>query len=229
VRVIAALATIPSRERFLPQVLASLRPQVDDLCVWLNGYDRIPQSIHDYGAKFAASQSNQGAERKFFRADASEGLYLSCDDDLIYPSDYVETMCRHVAEWGGKAICTAHGRVYEGTPRDVHDVAPGSIGTYLMDVPKGRLINHGGTGVMAWDLAHVRMPDDWPLENIADMQVAIWAQKNEVPMYLVPHSGKWVGSLAPTDPDGLFKRSQREHHVRRNQLLRTHDWYRWVE
>lgn len=226
--VLACLASIPTREHFLPQVLASLRPQVDRLHVYLNGYASVPACVLDLADNWVLSADNMGAERKLQWAPEHTGIYLSCDDDLVYPSDYAKRMVAAVVEWGGEAICSAHGRTYEGRPRDVHDVSPGSIGTFLMTVPAGRLINHAGTGVMAWDASKVRVPAQWPMANIADMQMAIWAQQQRVPMYLVPHETGWIKNCLPQQP-GLFRQSQREQHHRRNTLLRTHEWYRWEE
>lgn len=226
---LAALASIPSRSHLLPQTLASLRPQVDTLCVYLNGYEAAPSCVLELADHHVLDPVNSGAERKLHWADKHDGLYLSCDDDLLYPRDYARRMGEAVSDWGGTAICTAHGREYEGSPRDVHDVVPGSVGTYAMTVAHGRLINHGGTGVMAWDAGKVHVPTEWGQRNIADMQVALWAQQAGVPMYLVPHSGTWIGSLAMNDPRGLWRKSVKEGHARRNGLLRTRQWYRWTE
>ncbi len=228
----AALASIPERESFLPRVLPALRAQVDVLCVYLNGYDHVPKVVRELADDVVHSATNDGAERKLHWATAHDGLYLSCDDDLLYPADYVQRMRAHVEAWGGDVICTAHGRSYEGTPDSVHDVHPGSIGTFMQTVADGYLINHGGTGVMAWDASRVKVPsgaDAWPVRNMADMQLAIWAQRNAVPMFLVPHAATWIVNLGGNDPRSIWRTSMREQHAARGRMLKTHVWYRWEE
>jgi hypothetical protein len=73
---------------------------------------------------------------------------------------------------------------------------------------------------MAWDASQIRLPTEFPERNMADLQVAVWAQQNSVPMWLLAHEARWVSTLAPLDPEGLFRTSQREDHRRRNALLK---------
>lgn len=227
--VLAALASIPSRADFLERVLGSLRPQVDRLCVYLNGYRSVPAIVRELADEHVVDPVNAGAERKFHWAGQHQGLYLSCDDDIVYPPDYAATML--AAAGDGRQIVTAHGRCYLGRPSHVREVEPGSIGLFHKRVDASRPINHGGTGVMGWDTRRVAVPAVWPLRNIADMQLAIWAQLERVPLWLVAHQAHWLRPLALVDPRGLFKTSQASDHRQRNELLaehgRTHGWRMW--
>lgn len=220
--VLAALASIPRRSHILPSVLASLRPQVDRLCVYLNGYAAAPSCVSDLADEFVLAPENEGAERKLHWADRCDGVYLSCDDDFVYTPDYAATMVEAVERWHGKAIVTAHGRVYTGKPGHVHDLSSKSIGTVFTRVKEGRWVNHGGTGVMAWDARTVHVPTEWAHMNMADLQLAVWAQHARVPMWLIPHKSSWLGSLAESDPNGLWRTSKREGHRRRSALLVQH-------
>lgn len=221
-KTLAALASIPARAGFLPKVLESLRPQVDRLHVYLNGYTAVPECVRRLADEHVLSPVNQGAERKLHWADAHDGIYLSCDDDFVYPGEYVRTMVDAVLRWGGRAIVTAHGRTYRAYPRSVFDIDPKSLGIIHKRVDRGRFVNHGGTGVMAWDASRLKLPTTFPERNILDMQVAVWAQQSKVPIWLIPHKAHWLGALAPMDPKGIFRSSQREGHSRRNRMLREH-------
>lgn len=216
---LAALAAQARREHMLPAVLQSLRPQVDRLCVYLNGWNHVPACVRELADEHVLAKENTGAERKFHWADRWEGIYCSTDDDLIYPADYVQRMVDAVRSKGGKAIATVHGRVYLGRPETVNQVAPMGIGHYDKHVPCDRPVNHGGTGVMAWDASQLKIPTEFPAQNMADLQVAVWAQQHRVPMWLLAHEVGWVKTVARLDPDGLFRTSQREGHKRRNSLL----------
>lgn len=218
----AALATVPSRAHLLERALASLRPQVDRVAVYLNGFSEPPPSVLRFADVYVLDPENRGAERKLHWADRYTGVYLSCDDDFAYPSDYAATMVAAVRQWGGRAIVTAHGRQYVEQPTSVHDVVPGSVGIVHQRVRLGHWVNHGGTGAMAWDASVVRVPSVWPDRNIVDMQVALWAQRAGAPMWLIPHRDGWIESLATCDPRGIFRASQAEGHRRRNALARGH-------
>jgi hypothetical protein len=227
VTTLAVLATIPRREHLLPRVLGSIRPQVDRLCVYLNGYREVPDCLRGASDEFILDPVNGGAERKLHWALSCDGVYLSVDDDIVYPADYAHTMLAAVERWDGRAIVSAHGRVYTPRARKVSDVEPGSIGIFNARC-REQWVNHAGTGCMAWDTRKVRVPAQWPESNIADMQLAIWAQLNRVPIWRVAHDHRWLRGLAAVDPYGLFGRSQRDGHMRRNDMLskhsREHGW-----
>ena len=217
---LAAMAAQARRADMLPRVLASLRPQVQRLCVYLNGWDHVPDCVRELADEHVLSATNDGAEKKLHWAADWRGLHCSVDDDIIYPTNYVEVMRAAVEQWDGRAIVAAHGRAYEGHPRSVHQILPASLGHYDRNVRLGRFINHAGTGVMAWDAARVRVPATFPQRNMVDMQLAVWAQQTKTPMWLVPHEAHWFKPLAMLDPKGIFSSSQRERHARRAALLR---------
>jgi len=231
---LAAIATIPERTKFLPRVLESLRPQVDRLCVYLNGHAEVPACVLELADEHVLSPTNDGAEAKVHWADRHDGIYLSCDDDFIYRSEpaYVATMVHAVEQWEGAAIVTAHGRSYQGRPQRVGDIVPRSQGIIHARVPSGRWVNHPGTGVSAWDARRVHVPTSWPRRNAADMQLAAWAQRARVPIWLVPHRGRWLGSLASIDPRGIYMTARARGFPIRTAVLqehgRTHGWVLWA-
>lgn len=214
------MAAQQRRAHLLPQVLAALRPQVERLCVYLNGWKQVPDCVRDLADEHVLAAENTGAERKFHWADKWDGIYCSVDDDLLYPPDYVARMVDAVSRARGRAMVTVHGRVYIGRPATVHQVGAQGIGFYDRNVSCDRPVNHAGTGVMAWDARQIRLPTEFPERNMADLQVAVWAQQNSVPMWLLKHEARWIKNLAPLDPEGLFRTSQRNEHRLRNALLK---------
>jgi hypothetical protein len=222
--VLAAMASLPRRAEYLPQVLASLLPQVDKLAIFLNGYDRPPECVTELQrsgrATVECSTENLGAEKKMRWAGDWGGIYCTVDDDTIYPPNYVETMVAAVVRWNGCALVSGHGRSFRPKATSVHDLMPGSAGLFYARIDSGRWVNHAGTGVMAWDARKIKMPTEWPERNLADMQVALWAQRSAVPIWLIAHQAHWIKSLAPLDPKGIWKTSQAQGHSRRNEALR---------
>ena len=193
---------------------------MDRIAVYLNGYQSAPACVLELADVHVLDPKNSGAERKFWWAEQHDGIYLSCDDDIRYPADYVATMCAELAEHPG--IVSAHGRIYLGRPVDVNDVEGGSIGIFHKRVDYSRAINHGGTGVMAWDASATHVPSMWDHENISDMQIAIWAQLHGVPMWLVAHQAHWLESPTILDRGTIWNLSQVDAHRPRNKLLRQH-------
>jgi hypothetical protein len=224
--VLAAMASQPRRAGFLPEVLGALLPQVDQIAIFLNGYEKPPGIVLELERsgrlRYELSRENLGAEKKFRWAGEWEGVYCTTDDDMIYPPDYVARMVEAVERWQGRALVACHGRTYRPRARSVHDVMPGSVGLFYARIDQAHWVNHAGTGVMAWDARKLRVPTEWAEQNLADMQMAVWAQQNKVPIWLLAHQAHWLKSLAPLDPKGIWKTSQAQSHRRRNETLRSH-------
>jgi hypothetical protein len=222
----AAMASQPRRAAFLPEVLGTLLPQVDQIAIFLNGYEKPPELVLELERagrlRYELSRENLGAERKFRWASEWDGVYCTTDDDMLYPPDYVARMVDAVARWKGRALVACHGRTYKPRAGNVHDVMPGSVGLFYLRIDEGRWVNHAGTGVMAWDTRRLKVPTEWPEQNMADLQVALWAQQNKVPIWLIAHQAHWLKSLAPLDPKGLYKTSQMQGHRRRNEAIKRH-------
>ena len=115
----ASLASIPERERSLQQTVASLLPQVDRLGVYLNGYDSVPDFLHDPRIDVARSEEtgDRGDAGKFFWSDAGDFDYhLACDDDLLYPPDFAATMVAACDRHGRRALVGLHGALMREKP-----------------------------------------------------------------------------------------------------------------
>ncbi len=230
--VLASLASQPRREVMLEATLSTLRPQVDVLSEYLNGYGHVPRCDVELADRHVLAEQDEGAERKFWWARSEpRGLHFSCDDDILYPADYVAVMVAQLEAHPG-ALVSAHGRAYRGAPVSVHAIDPASLGIFHREVRKGRPINCPGTGVMAWDARLLDVPTQWGGRNMADLQVAVWAQLHRVPVRLVPHAANWLRSPAVNDPRGLFAKSRHEGHASRSALVREHGqqhgWKLWT-
>lgn len=178
----AALATFPARLPTLEKVLQRLRPQVDRLCVYLDKYDYVPDVVKQYADE--AISGNQGDAGKFHWADAQDGYYLTCDDDLVYDEHYVAWMIENVQHWGGRAIVTAHGRIYEGAPHDfLSDNRDGTQHDFSRSVGDGAWINWPGTGCMAADLSVRTLPVHNLVPNACDNVLALWGQIFHIPFW----------------------------------------------
>lgn len=222
-KTLVAVATTAERALLLPHSLASLRGQCDLLHVYLNGHAEVPLCVLDWCDEHVRSATNDGADRKFHWAHQHDGVYLSCDDDFIYPPDYVARMVAGVERFGGRALVTAHGRTYPPRPKDAADQIPGGAATLTTHVARGRWVNHAGTGVLAWDARQIRVPLEYPVPNRSDVQLSAWANRHGIPVWTIPHSPGWLRPLRHTG-GSVSKDSRREGHATKNALLVAHEW-----
>jgi hypothetical protein len=222
-RTLVAVATSAERAALLPRSLGSLRPQCDALHVYLNGYREAPQCVLELACEHVVSPEDGGAEKKLHWAHAHAGIYLSCDDDFVYPPDYVSRMVEAVERWRGEAFVTAHGITFPSRPRSTADRLRDA--TLAKRTPRGAWVNHAGTGVLAWDARRIKPPLTFPVRNRCDVQLSAWANAQGIPIWVVPHEPRWLQPI-PNSASSISAESRRERHATNNALLRAHPEWR---
>ena len=183
----ANLATIKSRRYTLQGVIDSLKNQVDTVRVYANDYVPEVKDAEVYTGEDYTDNS------KFYWLPQSEGIYLSCDDDLIYPPDYVETILEGIRKYPGCWI-TFHGRKLLGYGLDYYrghlvyrclgDVA----GDYELDVP--------GTGVSAFNTKDFKFDmREWEYKRMSDIMAGQEIAKRKKKIICLSHKAGWIKHL----------------------------------
>ncbi len=194
-RSLAALATVPGREAALTRCLTSLRPQVAELRVVCHDMTEPPAIVRELADAWICEPDTQGSASKLRWSRDWSGLYLGCDDDFLYPENYAATMLRWVRRWRGKALVCCHGRLFPAKPESYldhkHKAAP-------LWPSKGGWLNFPGAAGIAWD-SRLKVPDRVPEKNQEEAYLALWAQANRVPIWLVPKPRGWLEWLLPRD------------------------------
>jgi len=89
----AHMATFPARAESLPRAVASVAPQVDELHLVLNEYDRIPGWLARHpNVRAVLPERDVKALGKFYPRPAAADRVFLVDDDLEYASDYCDVM-----------------------------------------------------------------------------------------------------------------------------------------
>jgi hypothetical protein len=208
--IVAGMATMPDRLPYLEEAVASIRPQVDCLKVYLNGFAEKPACLEpDEAVLSSEAQGDLGAGGKFYWIDGKDGLddythYLSIDDDIHYPPDYATTLVREFAARGGRAIVGLHGTTFlqpmEDFVRSRAERMP-----FHKPLAAARAVHMLGTATTLWsrttiDLVYER---DFSVRNTCDLQLAIAAQHQQVPMVAIPRPAQWLQEIRPWDADGF--------------------------
>lgn len=200
----AQLATIPGREESVIKTINSLLPQVDAVVVMCNSpdmitslrhCDRISNTVRNGKLTTLPRLNQKGDAEKFYGVEDLEGYVLTCDDDLIYPTDYATSMVEAINKFKNEVIISHHGRTFK----------PGKIGSYyssfyraeafrcLGEVCGFHKVDSGGTGVMGWNADIVKITYDWfKSPNMADVWVAVNARKKGIQIYVAPHPEGWI-------------------------------------
>ncbi len=217
-KTLAVVVTMPGRP--LEQVLASLRPQVDELAVYCNGFESVPKSAAIADHVRCDPANSVGASGKFFLSRQWKGIYLACDDDLRYPPDYVQVMRDAVRRWNGRALVTCHGRVLHGGRFEA------TTETYrALDECPGQWLNYPGSCALAFD-TRLKVPDVFPKNN-EESALAVWAQRCGVPIWLLAHRAEWLETLLPPKYSGptVWKAEKAAGFANRDAMLsQVPDW-----
>ena len=145
----AQIASIPDREGLLKKTMESLISQVDQLNIMLNCYDRTPSFCYKPKVQFYHLDNEKGDAAKFYGLKNIGGYIFTCDDDLAYPPDYVETMTKKLHEYNDKVILTNHGRIMMEKPVTNSYTSRKKAFHCLKEETLETFIDIGGTGAMA--------------------------------------------------------------------------------
>lgn len=202
VPVVASLCSIPERASHLKRVLASLAPQVDELHLYLDRYDEVPDFVRQCHPKVnvVLSRDIPGLRDngKFlpFAALADECFYFTADDDIVYPPDYVAALIRRIEHYGRQAVVGVHGVL-------LPEVANGYFSAYrkVLHFKNGlesdMLVNNLGTGTVAFHSSLLRglNLNDFPLGGMADLYLSVFCKKRRVPMVAIARPDDWLIEL----------------------------------
>ena len=190
--VIVGIASIPKRINALYQTLASLEHQANKIYVALNGYTEIPEWAGQFrNVEFTLTDNIMGDANKFLALDKAKGYFFSCDDDIIYPDNYVKTMVNKLKKFGN-AIVTCHGRVVPNKPiqrfykdTEQHHFQIRQRNDIAVHIP--------GTGVCAFYAPDLKLSYyDFGCANMADIWLGLFAQKNQIPVICIERRRKWL-------------------------------------
>lgn len=237
-RVFVGIAAIPSRRDALEKTVASLLPQVDTLGVYLNGWDDIPEFLNRSKVKVARSQDHGdiGDAGKFFWVDGYRGLYFCCDDDIIYPPDYVERLKRKLSEHGYRAAVGWHGSMIKGNFTSYYTASSRRVFGFQHHRPWDTPVHILGTGCVAFHTDAMKVSlRDFPEPNMADVFFAILGQKQRVPFIVVAHDAGELVEIPGTQESSIQAdsrgkaKTKKDTGRRQTQLIREIGAWRTFE
>lgn len=182
----AQIASLPDRADSLRQTIDSLLPQVDSLFIALNNYNEVPSFCKHAKISTVLLDNSTGDAAKFYDVEKRHGYFFSCDDDLVYPPDYVEKMIKGILRY--ECIVTLHGRSFYNLPvLNYYSSATVKL-RCLGDVDRDQMVHVGGTGVMAFDTERFKLRySDFMAPNMADVWLARVAAGQGVPIMVLEH------------------------------------------
>ncbi len=211
---IGGMATMPSRAHLLGTVLASILPQLDRLFIFFDKYKEVSHAFTTHPKIVALTPARFGelaGAGKFLGLQRHEDpcLYYCFDDDILYPSDYVEVLTRALYRHRLRAIAGFHAailkRPYRSYIRDrtiLHFRSPCETDCFADLLGTGTLAFYSGT--LRFD------PKSWPSGNMCDLMVAIEAARQSVPRVAIRRPLNYLLPLEEAQSDSVFEGIKRD-------------------
>lgn len=189
--------------------------QVDTIFIALNGYQEAPDYVlNNPKIHYDILDNSLSDSAKFYHVAEVDGYYFGCDDDLVYPSNYVSYMIGGIERY--KGLVSLHGRKYPPNPEFRR-----WIGNYrcLNTVPNDTSVNLIGSGCCAFDTNTLRLSiDDFKTPHKADCYLSMQAGLQGVPMVVLAHKIGYLTYLYPEKTIWGMTKNYSEH----TQILRSY-------
>jgi len=189
--VTVGIASIPERIDALKKTVDSLYNQCDFIEIMLNNYKDIPAFLKLAKIRIKLSDNGYGDAGKFFANSSFDGYYFTCDDDIIYPNDYIKQTINKLEFYGLNCIVTYHGNIMNNKPVKSYYRGHNQRFNLFYDVRDDIRVDVPGSGVSAWHTKYLNFDYHrciWP--NMADIWLAKFASEQNVPIILLKHTGK---------------------------------------
>jgi len=204
-----SVCSIPERIDGLADVVSAMVPQCDRLNVFLAGYPHQPQFLcHEkINVVCLNKDRDRGTIEKFRWLDELRsiwgGYYLTVDDDVLYPSNYVEELVQGIRKYEHKALCSFHGSIFKEWPVNNYFQNRECL-HFRQEQAEDRRVHLignvcGGHHTSAFNLKAEHFSK---LHNSDDSAISIAAQSQGVPAVVLAHPGDWITSNPKVDKLG---------------------------
>lgn len=193
-RVIFSVATYHKRVKELGVTLASIYDQADEIHVYLNDLETVPDycnrekiTVHR-GQDFA---NLSAAGKMYFLSEPREGYIFIIDDDNILPPDYAEKMIRLIELYKRRVAVTVHGSTMVADSGWYYR----RYGVHAYQRPLGldKFVNLPGSGTFAYHTDTLKL--DFEMFQpyvLVDLAVAIACRNQGVPIVCARRPERWL-------------------------------------
>ena len=192
-RIRVGVASMPGREAGLQKVLEIISPQADEVFVYLNNFDSVPDNCHGFSNVSFFTGADLGDRGKFAFMEGFSGYYLTVDDDIEYAPFHVQHIIDGIERYGRRAVVGWHGSVFADDFEEFYNAQYRKVLSFRFLRGKDTQVHLLGTGVCGFHTDSIRIKrEDFIHPNMADVFLAIEAQRQKVPMMVLAHEKDWA-------------------------------------
>lgn len=195
----AAIATYPPRINVLPKAVSSLIDQVDHLYIYLNNYRDVPEFILNHSQKnkityVLDSASEKRAAAKFYWVNKICGIHLTCDDDIIYPKNYVKEMVSCLSTVDKGSVLGVHSVIYKQNAVDPI-ASREHVFNFRRKLSVTQRVHLVGTGTLCFNVKTLNIQgfsELWKYAASTDEWLACFSKINKIGLYTPERKDNWM-------------------------------------
>jgi hypothetical protein len=215
------IPTHPPREKGLRYALDSLYQQADRIQLMLNGYTQVPKWLAFYkNLDPIIPDKDYGCEAIYL--NNANGYVYTCDDDIVYPGNYIERTKDSLDKYALQAVVCYHGkRINRHVVKYYQDA---QVYHFRKNVYEDVRVHIPGTGVMAYhtdlirfDIAHFTQ------RNLCDIEAGVLLNGMGIPLYCLAHTDS---DFVPIDTTESIWEDGLKDDSRQVAIVNSTDWIR---
>ena len=177
-RIVVGIATTGDRPNELKHTLESLNEQTVKADL-IHVHDNSKEIDYTDNAKFIILSHLP-----------DEVYFFSCDDDILYPEDYIEKTIEAIETH--QCIVSYHGRILRGLNRSYYHGHTALACKHHF--PRTVELDIVGTGVCAWKTSYFNPTELYKAEDkcMSDLVFSLEATKQGKKMMHIGHKAKWI-------------------------------------
>jgi hypothetical protein len=208
---VATIATMPSRAETFRMVVERILPQVDQLFVFLDSFDHVPEFLSNNDKIQIARSQDVGdlhAAGRFLVLQSlkSPSVVIVVDDDIEYPRNYVSRLVACLVAHSGAAVVGVHGGQF--LPPYQSYITDALRHHFASALKRDMQVDELGCGTCAF-LSEALDFDvrAWPYYDANDLQIAMEAKKRGLPLVCIKRRRSWLRPYAEFQTDSNWTKT----------------------
>lgn len=197
------ICSIPSRIKQLQYTVGVLKNQCDHFHIYLDGYKEIPDFLLNLGKKATIVHCTDKKlsirdNGKFILLEQlvkekKDAYYITCDDDIRYPADYINSMIKKLNYYDDKVTIGVHGVLFPSRVKKYFS-QDRIVYNFSKALERDRAVNILGTGTVAF---RTNIFSDFSLgtfekNGMVDIYFSILCKKNNILQICISRPANWL-------------------------------------
>ena len=207
--IVGGMATMPTRQKNLREVLPNILKNVDILYLYLDKYEYVPKFLYKFPKIKIIENLNIGVTGKFLGVQMHHKscIFFGFDDDIIYPNNYVEYLISALSKENFKAIVGVHGlnikKPFSSFVKDMYSYH------FEEKLDESKYVDILGCGTIAFH-SDFFTPNinSWSNNNMDDLQIMRECIEHNFRRICISRPKNFLKAISKSQPDSIWAQTK---------------------